>query len=430
MKTMRVFILATVLGACSCAPEAPSVTPVPGLKQAPAKKVETKVTEKAVAAKSFVTPIMKATTQVQAAGRPVKPQVASPVKVVPKAKALVTLKASPKTKAPVTLKAVPKAKPAVVHESHVPAATAKKVVKEEAVVPPKLKKAGQVKTAKPLVKPQVASPVKVAPTPKAPVMLKAGPKPKEALTLKATPKSQPVVKHESHVTTAPAKKVEAKAVKRVKLAKAIVAPKPSKGPVKPPVKAALLKAAPVRKSETKVAVKGNVTKVVVKKSETKVAVKVNATTVDASAKPVAFARVQMGASAPAPSPAAAPAGAGDWRKEYRHSSDPKELEWKWTTNKPGAYSIGTKAPRKLLPIGEGAYQSAEAVAQRTKDNSSDCESGKWNDCFLKHGGNLTDGHVYGNLKGKYGNAPQTKSEAAVTSFGLAALSLLLPSLVF
>ena len=53
---------------------------------------------------------------------------------------------------------------------------------------------------------------------------------------------------------------------------------------------------------------------------------------------------------------------------------------------------------ELLPIGEGAYQSAEAVKQRTTDNLMDCEKGKWNDCFQKDGSDLTDGHSYGHLK--------------------------------
>jgi len=58
-----------------------------------------------------------------------------------------------------------------------------------------------------------------------------------------------------------------------------------------------------------------------------------------------------------------------------------------------------KVPTKeLLPIGEGAYQSADAVKQRTRDNLMDCEKGKWNDCFQKDGSDLTDGHSYGHMK--------------------------------
>mmetsp|Transcript_59436 Transcript_59436/g.128532 ORF Transcript_59436/g.128532 Transcript_59436/m.128532 type:complete len:158 (-) Transcript_59436:356-829(-) len=39
----------------------------------------------------------------------------------------------------------------------------------------------------------------------------------------------------------------------------------------------------------------------------------------------------------------------------------------------------------LEPIGEGAYQSAHAVEQRTTDKRQDCEDGKWDDCFKPKG---------------------------------------------
>merc|ERR1719201_2167769 len=35
------------------------------------------------------------------------------------------------------------------------------------------------------------------------------------------------------------------------------------------------------------------------------------------------------------------------------------------------------------PIGEGAYQSHEAVKERTKDKNMHCEEQKWEDCY-KH----------------------------------------------
>mmetsp|Transcript_13034 Transcript_13034/g.35710 ORF Transcript_13034/g.35710 Transcript_13034/m.35710 type:complete len:173 (+) Transcript_13034:90-608(+) len=57
-------------------------------------------------------------------------------------------------------------------------------------------------------------------------------------------------------------------------------------------------------------------------------------------------------------------------------------------------------PRKLLPIGEGAYQSAEAVEQRTKDPNRDCEEGDIHGCYHKDGADLVDGHSYGNLAEK------------------------------
>merc|ERR1719362_1739260 len=40
-----------------------------------------------------------------------------------------------------------------------------------------------------------------------------------------------------------------------------------------------------------------------------------------------------------------------------------------------------KVAKPLLPIGEGAYQSAKAVEQRTLDADRDCEKGKWNGCL-------------------------------------------------
>lgn len=48
--------------------------------------------------------------------------------------------------------------------------------------------------------------------------------------------------------------------------------------------------------------------------------------------------------------------------------------------------ISTEERLKYLkPIGEGAYQSAEAVAQRTTDHRKHCGGSKWDDCFQKDG---------------------------------------------
>lgn len=48
--------------------------------------------------------------------------------------------------------------------------------------------------------------------------------------------------------------------------------------------------------------------------------------------------------------------------------------------------ISTEERLKYLkPIGEGAYQSAEAVAQRTTDHRKHCGGNKWDDCFQKDG---------------------------------------------
>eukprot|EP00419_Tripos_fusus_P026593 CAMPEP_0172713432 /NCGR_PEP_ID=MMETSP1074-20121228/62412_1 /TAXON_ID=2916 /ORGANISM="Ceratium fusus, Strain PA161109" /LENGTH=238 /DNA_ID=CAMNT_0013537529 /DNA_START=60 /DNA_END=776 /DNA_ORIENTATION=+ len=54
---------------------------------------------------------------------------------------------------------------------------------------------------------------------------------------------------------------------------------------------------------------------------------------------------------------------------------------------------------RLLPIGEGAYQSAEAVAQRTLDSNLDCEKKRWEGCFHKDKADIVDGESYGNLRG-------------------------------
>jgi len=74
-------------------------------------------------------------------------------------------------------------------------------------------------------------------------------------------------------------------------------------------------------------------------------------------------------------------------------------------NTPVAVSLSAKvnshmqAPRPLLPIGEGAYQSAEAVAQRTLDSNRDCEKNRWNGCFHNDKADIVDGESYGNLRG-------------------------------
>jgi len=67
-------------------------------------------------------------------------------------------------------------------------------------------------------------------------------------------------------------------------------------------------------------------------------------------------------------------------------------------------------PRKLLPIGEGAHQSHEAVRQRTTNRSKACDDGRWDDCFHKDGGDFMDGHSYGHLASTT-VAPPTKDGA-------------------
>eukprot|EP00928_Gymnodinium_smaydae_P100670 TRINITY_DN992_c0_g2_i1.p1 TRINITY_DN992_c0_g2~~TRINITY_DN992_c0_g2_i1.p1 ORF type:complete len:124 (-),score=38.05 TRINITY_DN992_c0_g2_i1:156-527(-) len=51
-----------------------------------------------------------------------------------------------------------------------------------------------------------------------------------------------------------------------------------------------------------------------------------------------------------------------------------------------------RGPEPRLPIGEGAYQSGKAVAQRTTDHRKDCEEAKWADCY-KTKGDYTDVHA-------------------------------------
>jgi len=68
----------------------------------------------------------------------------------------------------------------------------------------------------------------------------------------------------------------------------------------------------------------------------------------------------------------------------------------------------------LMPIGQGAYQSADAVAQRTTDSRKHCEdaviykSANWQDCF-KDAGDYIDGPSHG-----YASKP-ARSGAALAS---------------
>jgi len=85
----------------------------------------------------------------------------------------------------------------------------------------------------------------------------------------------------------------------------------------------------------------------------------------------------------------------------------------------GATSMHVEAKaedEKLLPVGEGAYQSAKAVEQRTTDKKKACEDGKWKDCW-KTGGDFVDGHTYGSVP--QGPAPTTKSSATTVGLSLA-----------
>merc|ERR1719330_941940 len=81
---------------------------------------------------------------------------------------------------------------------------------------------------------------------------------------------------------------------------------------------------------------------------------------------------------------------------------------KATEAKPAAVNFNAKVnihgqsavAKPLIPIGEGAYQSAEAVAQCTLDADRDCEKGKWNGCLHNDKADIVDGHSYGHLRGE------------------------------
>lgn len=66
-----------------------------------------------------------------------------------------------------------------------------------------------------------------------------------------------------------------------------------------------------------------------------------------------------------------------------------------------------KPEKEYLPIGEGADQSAEAVAQRTTDRRKHCEEGKWEDCYKKDG-DYSDVHAVSEAKRKGSGVPDAK----------------------
>jgi len=88
---------------------------------------------------------------------------------------------------------------------------------------------------------------------------------------------------------------------------------------------------------------------------------------------------------------------------------------------------------KEMDMGEGAYQSAAAVMEATTSKNTDCEDGKWHDCYKKAGDYLDHappGHNHGGGDGKGdsdGNhidnginnmKDALKSDAPRVSFGL------------
>uniref|UniRef100_A0A7S4VSA1 PSI-F n=1 Tax=Alexandrium monilatum TaxID=311494 RepID=A0A7S4VSA1_9DINO len=74
-----------------------------------------------------------------------------------------------------------------------------------------------------------------------------------------------------------------------------------------------------------------------------------------------------------------------------------------------------QAEEPLKPIGVGAYQSAEAVKQRTLDGRRACEHGKWPDCFEEDKGDFLDGHSYGNMQAEAPAAIPARSAASKAS---------------
>eukprot|EP00929_Paragymnodinium_shiwhaense_P101252 TRINITY_DN641_c0_g2_i2.p1 TRINITY_DN641_c0_g2~~TRINITY_DN641_c0_g2_i2.p1 ORF type:complete len:206 (-),score=46.62 TRINITY_DN641_c0_g2_i2:79-624(-) len=78
---------------------------------------------------------------------------------------------------------------------------------------------------------------------------------------------------------------------------------------------------------------------------------------------------------------------------------------------------------QLLPIGEGAYQSGEAVMQRTKDERMACEKSEiyfqahWAECY-KYQGDFVDGPTHGFKKiaaGAIGNKHAIGGESSDSS---------------
>jgi len=73
----------------------------------------------------------------------------------------------------------------------------------------------------------------------------------------------------------------------------------------------------------------------------------------------------------------------------------------------GASALTLRGPEKYLPVGQGAYVSGEAVAQRTQDLRKGCEDSKiyhspnWADCFQKGGDYIDATHE--------GDAPKPKA---------------------
>jgi hypothetical protein len=103
----------------------------------------------------------------------------------------------------------------------------------------------------------------------------------------------------------------------------------------------------------------------------------------------------------------------DTRKGCEDSQIYKSPNWQDCFTKGGDYIDATKSsliqgePEKYLPIGQGAYVSGEAVAQRTKDLRKGCEDSKiykspnWQDCFTK-GGDYVDATEHGGAAPKVG----------------------------
>jgi len=92
----------------------------------------------------------------------------------------------------------------------------------------------------------------------------------------------------------------------------------------------------------------------------------------------------------------AAAAAPSVRSQQRRSASTAVLA---TSSLNAKLNMHKQVSKPLLPIGEGAYQSAEAVAQRTLDSDRDCEKGRWNGCLHKDKADIVDGHSYGNLRG-------------------------------
>jgi len=83
---------------------------------------------------------------------------------------------------------------------------------------------------------------------------------------------------------------------------------------------------------------------------------------------------------------------GKWADCYKgegdyldHKKGASAAQLKGEPKNKAAFHAKTNERQQHAPIGEGAYQSAEAVMERTTSKNTDCEDGKWADCYKGEG---------------------------------------------